>query len=80
VAMNPKIRRMLETWEAKHGLDVVEQRLDDGLFSHDPALQKSARAWIAGRKAAPWIHGLWKLLLGLAAIVAAIAALISALK
>lgn len=78
--MNIKIRKMLEAWEAKHGLEVVEQRLDEGLFSHDPALQKSARAWVASRKAAPWIYGLWKLLLGLAAIVAAIAALISALK
>lgn len=64
---------MLESWELKHGLDEIERRLDDGLFKHDPELQRQSRAWVRARRAAPWVAGFWKLAVGAATIVGAFA-------
>ncbi|WP_313080560.1 hypothetical protein [Pulveribacter sp.] len=80
MALDPKIRRFLEAREAKYGLADVQRGLDEGWFSHDPELHRQCRAWVTARKAGPWIQAIWKLLLGVSAIVAAVAALITALK
>lgn len=40
------------SWEKKHGLDVIRQHLDDGLFSRDPLEYKLCYRWLEQRRAA----------------------------
>lgn len=78
--LDSKTREMLVSWEGKHGLDVIQQRLDDGLFAHDKEKYRLCYAWLKGRRAAPWIHLICRVVLGISAVVAAGAGLIAALK
>lgn len=73
MALDPKIRRFLEAREAKYGLADVQRGLDEGWFSHDPELYRQCRAWVRGRKLAPWVPGLWRFAVGAATIVGAFA-------
>ena len=43
---------MLMSWEEKHGLDVIRQHLDDGLFSRDPAERTLCYRWLEQRRRA----------------------------
>lgn len=44
--------KMLMSWEEKHGLDVIRQHLDDGLFSRDPAERTLCYRWLEQRRRA----------------------------
>lgn len=72
MALDAKTRSMLEQWEVKHGLDVIQERLDGGLFSHDPSKVRLCYAWLSGRRLAPVIRGIVKLVFGSAAFAGSI--------
>ncbi len=40
------------SWEKKHGLDVIRQHLDDGLFSRDKEEQRLCYEWLEQRRLA----------------------------
>jgi hypothetical protein len=42
MALDDRTRRLLEEWEVKHGLSVIQKRLDMGLFEFDREKQKIA--------------------------------------
>jgi hypothetical protein len=65
---------MLELWEVKHGLDEIQRRLDDGMFSEEQ--RRYARAWLRGRRIARCLPAL----VGLAAFAASLATIYSAIK
>ena len=80
MALDDRTRRMLEKWEVKYGLSFIQKRLDIGLFAYDSEKQKNCYLWLKARQTASWIRIARRLVLGGAAVVAAAAALISALK
>ena len=80
MSLDSKTREMLISWEARHGLDVIQQRLDDGLFAHDKKKQRLCYAWLKGRRAAPVIRIIWHAILGISTVIAAGTGLVSVLK
>ena len=46
---SPRTLSLLLSWEAKYGLDVIRQHLDEGLFSHDPAEKTLCYRWLEQR-------------------------------
>ena len=80
MALDDRTRRMLEEWEVKHGLSVIQKRLDIGLFEFDREKQKNCYLWLKARQATPWTHVAGGLALGGAAVVALAVAFTSALK
>ena len=80
MALDDRTRRMLEDWEVKHGLSVIEKRLGIGLFEYDPEKQKSCYLWLKARQATPWTHVAGGLALGSAAVAALAVAFTSALE
>ncbi|WP_158235204.1 hypothetical protein [Comamonas sp. 26] len=79
MALDDRTRRMLEQWEVKHGLSVIEKRLDTGLFVYNIEKQKDCYLWLRARRATSWTHIVGVLVLGRAGAVMA-AALISTLS
>lgn len=49
---SPRTLKILMSWEEKHGLDVIRQHLDDGLFSRDPAERVLCYRWLEQRRKA----------------------------
>ena len=80
MALDDRTRRLLEELEVKHGLPFIQERLDSGLFAYDREKQNNCYLWVKARRTTPWIHVWGRLVLGGAAVVAAAAVLISALK
>jgi len=80
MALDDRTRRLLEEWEVKHGLSVIQKRLDIGLFEFDREKQKNCYLWLQARQATPWTQGVGGLAKGSAAVVALAVALIFALK
>lgn len=75
--LDAKTRSMLEQWEVKHGLDVIQERLDGGLFSHDPQKVRLCYAWLRGRRLAPVLRGFGALVAWLAAIAGGVFGVLS---
>ncbi len=76
--LEPSARTMklLMSWEKKHGLDVIRQHLDDGLFSRDPAEQTLCYRWLEQRKRARRNNVIVQLVAGLALAILLVASLI----
>lgn len=64
----------------KHGLPVIQKRLDIGLFEFDREKQKNCYLWLQARQASSWTHVAGGLASGRAAVAGLAIALISALK
>ena len=80
MALDAKTQSMLEKWEAKYGLDEIQKRLDDGLFSDDPRKVRDCKVWLKGRRLAPAIQRAWKLVFSAAAFAASIFGILSYFK
>lgn len=80
MALDDRTRRLLEEWEVKHGLSVIQKRLDMGLFEFDREKQKNCYLWLQARQATPWIHIAGGLALGGAAVAALAVAFTFALE
>ena len=78
MALDDRTRRMLEEWEVKHGVSVIQKRLDIGLFEYDREKQRDCYLWLKARQATPWDRFVGRLVSGGAAVVALVTALISA--
>ncbi|WP_341679626.1 hypothetical protein [Comamonas thiooxydans] len=78
MALDDRTRRLLEEWEVKHGLSVIQKRLDIGLFEYDREKQKDCYLWLKARQTMPRDQIFGKLVSGSAALVAFATALISA--
>lgn len=80
MALDERTRRMLEQWEVKHGLSVIQKRLDIGLFAYNSEKQKDCYLWLIAQQPTPWTQIVGGLVLGSAGVVVAAVALISALN
>ncbi|MFA5386832.1 MAG: hypothetical protein WC322_00340 [Candidatus Paceibacterota bacterium] len=78
--LDKKTLAMLRNWKNKYGLDVIEDRLDSGLFHNDKAMQQACYAWIRAQRAAPVILLAVKFVFGLAVFLGAIASVIAVFK
>lgn len=78
MALDRKTLDMLRSWEKKHGLDVLQEHLDRGLFSPNQEKRRLCYAWIARARTLQKVDlvGKWTACLGLiaAACIAMIAA------
>lgn len=50
--LSARTLKILMSWEEKHGLEVIKQHLDDGLFSRDPVERRMCYRWLDRRRAA----------------------------
>ncbi|MDH1477841.1 hypothetical protein N5F13_25510, partial [Comamonas thiooxydans] len=80
MALDDRTRRLLEEWEVKHGLSVIQKRLDMGLFEFDREKQKNCYLWLKARQVTLWTSIAGLLALGSAAVAALVVAFTPALK
>lgn len=80
MGLDAKTRSMLEEWETKYGLDGIQERLDSGLFSNDPEKQRLCYVWVKGKRLAPTLLNLWRLVIGLTAIAGSVFGVLSYFK
>jgi hypothetical protein len=80
MGLDDATRKMLESWEVKHGLLEIKRRLDDGLFAPDEQKRRLCYAWVTGRQWAPKVWLVCKVIVGSAAVVSAFAALVDTFK
>ena len=73
---SPRTLKILLSWEEKHGLDVIRQHLDDGLFSRDPAERTLCYRWLEQRRRARRNNAIAQVVLGVSVAVALVACLI----
>lgn len=64
------------SWEEKHGLHVIHQHLDDGLFSRDPVERKLCYRWLERRRAALRNNVIAEVVLGASAVMGVVSYLI----
>ena len=67
--------KILISWEEKHGLDVIRQHLDDGLFSRDPAERTLCYRWLEQRKKARRNNVIAQVVVGLSVALGVMASL-----
>ncbi|MDO1476807.1 hypothetical protein [Comamonas thiooxydans] len=80
MALDDRTRRLLEEREVKHGLSVIQKRLDMGLFEFDREKQKNCYLWLKARQVTLWTSIAGRLALGSAAVAALVVAFTPALK
>ena len=74
--LSARTLRILMSWEKKHGLVVIRQHLDDGLFSRDPWEYKLCYRWLEQRRAAQRNNVIAEIVISASAVVGIVSYLI----
>lgn len=74
--LSARTLQILMSWEENHGLDVIQQHLDDGLFSRDPVERKLCYRWLEQRKTALRNNIIAEVVLGATAVIGVVSYLI----
>ena len=74
--LSARTLKILMSWEEKHGLEVIKQHLDDGLFSRDPVERRMCYRWLDRRRAALRNNVMAEVALGASAFIGVVSYLI----
>ena len=74
--LSARTLKILLSWEEKHGLQVIQQHLDDGLFSRDPVERRLCYRWLERRRAALRNNIVTEVVVGVSVVIGVVSYLI----
>jgi len=74
--LSARTLKILMSWEKNHGLDIIRQHLDEGLFSRDPVERLLCYRWLEQRRLAHRNNWIVEVVVVVGAVVALVGWLI----